>query len=258
MSTEFPSKLNKLLQNLPKGAVITDNWLAKHGISNELKRRYVSSQWLEPIGHSASKRVGDTVTWSGAVWAVLQQGIKIHVGGKTALRLLGLSHYVRVNESIILFKEPKISMPKWFSQVIPKEQISLINTGFIKNQLCISNTSIEHLDIPTSQAERAILEHLYLVGKTETFEEASHLMEALTTLRPALLQKLLEQCSSIKTKRMFLFFGDYYQYDWFNRLDLKKINLGSGNRKLVDNGVLNKEYKITIPKGFINDETSVY
>ncbi|HEX9971507.1 MAG TPA: type IV toxin-antitoxin system AbiEi family antitoxin domain-containing protein, partial [bacterium] len=78
------------------------------------------------------------------------------------------------------------------------------------------------------------------------FAEASHLMENLATLRPQLVQQLLEQCNSIKVKRLFLYFAEKHDHEWFNHLNKNKINLGSGKRVVVKNGKLDKKYQITV------------
>ena len=49
-----------------------------------------------------------------------------------------------------------------------------------------------------------MLELLHLVPEKEPFDEAKLLMEGLTTLRPSVLQPLLENCNSVKAKRLFL------------------------------------------------------
>ncbi len=231
MSTEIPSKLNQLLQKLPKGAVATDAWLRDNGISNELKRRYIMSRWLEPVGRSACKRLGDSIDWPGAVWGAERQGITFHVGGKTALQLHGISHYIRANDVLILFKESNGTMPTWFSEVLSVDRFRLINTKFLSSKLGISEMSMAGLNFLASEPERAILEHLFLVGKTESFEEASLLTEMLTGLRPNLLQQLLESCRSVKTKRLLLFFGDYYHHSWLKKLDLKRIDIRHRKKK---------------------------
>ena len=75
-------------------------------------------------------------------------------------------------------------------------------------------------------------------------------MEGLTTLRPKLVQRLLEECKSIKVRRLFLLMAEYSNHDWFKELNVEKIDLGSGKRVIVKNGVLDKKYKITVPSQY--------
>jgi len=74
------------------------------------------------------------------------------------------------------------------------------------------------------------------------------IMEGLTSLKPSEVQKLLEACTSIKVKRLFLYFAEVSNHTWFNYLDVDKINLGSGKRSIVKDGSYNEKYKITVPQ----------
>jgi hypothetical protein len=101
---------------------------------------------------------------------------------------------------------------------------------------------------------RAFLECLYLVPKKQEFVECYEIMEGLNNLRPKKVQELLEQCTSIKVKRLFLYMAEKAQHDWFNYINLEKINLGKGKRSLVKDGVYISKYRITIPKALANYE----
>ena len=60
-------------------------------------------------------------------------------------------------------------------------------------------------------------------------------MEMLNGLRPELMQTLLEECKSVKVKRLFLFMAEKAEHAWFSDLDLSKISLGTGKRAIVKN-----------------------
>ena len=62
------------------------------------------------------------------------------------------------------------------------------------------------------------------------------------------VQNLLEQCSSIKVKRLFLYMAEKSQHDWFKYINLEKIDIGKGKRSLVKDGVFVAKYAITVPK----------
>ncbi len=96
----------------------------------------------------------------------------------------------------------------------------------------------------------AAMEMLSLVPKGQSFDEAAKIMEGLTTLRPKLVQNMLEECNSIKVKRLFLFIADKHEHAWLNELSMEKINLGSGKRVIVEDGTLDKKYNITVPKEY--------
>ena len=82
----------------------------------------------------------------------------------------------------------------------------------------------------------------------KTSWEADLIFENLVSLRPKQIQILLEECSSIRVKRMFLFFAEKHNHQWLKKLDIKKIDLGSGDRLIHKKGRLDKKYRITIPK----------
>ena len=94
----------------------------------------------------------------------------------------------------------------------------------------------------------AAMELMYLVPTAQSFDEASKISEGLTTLRPQLLQNLLEECSSVKVKRLFLFMAEKHDHDWLHELNIDRINLGKGKRVIVEDGTLDKKYKITVPR----------
>jgi hypothetical protein len=73
-------------------------------------------------------------------------------------------------------------------------------------------------------------------------------MEQMTTLRPEILQDLLEHTDNIKVKRMFLYMAEKAGHYWFDLLDVTKIDTGTAKHQLVENGVYVPKYKITVPK----------
>ena len=62
-----------------------------------------------------------------------------------------------------------------------------------------------------------------------------------------MLQSLLEHCSSVKVKRLFLHLAEKHNHAWFKSLDVTKVSLGSGKRVLVPGGRLDPKYLITVP-----------
>ncbi len=109
MSSFKGLKINKLLRNWPPGTVATSRWLEQQGISQQLTQRYQKSSWIDRIGHGAFIRSGDKVEWEGALFAVQKQlNLPIHVGGKTALQILGVGHFLTLGQKpfVSLFGTP--------------------------------------------------------------------------------------------------------------------------------------------------------
>jgi Transcriptional regulator, AbiEi antitoxin, Type IV TA system len=103
--------------------------------------------------------------------------------------------------------------------------------------------------IRISSPERAAMEMLYYVPLEQGFDEAERIMESLLTLRPALVQKLLETCNSVKVKRLFMYMAEKSSLPCVERLDLGKVDFGKGDRTVLEGGRLDPKYRITIPRG---------
>ena len=73
-------------------------------------------------------------------------------------------------------------------------------------------------------------------------------MAGATTLRPDIVSRLLKDCKNIKVKRLFLWFAQKHNHEWFGRLNLSGVNLGSGKRVIQKDGKLDTKYLITVPK----------
>jgi hypothetical protein len=114
----------------------------------------------------------------------------------------------------------------------------------------LNDTEIKNVKIKVSTPEMAAMEMLYLIPNEQSFDEALKIMEGLTTLRPQLVQSLLEERNSVKVKRLFLYMVEKCQHSWFKELRVEKINLGSGKRVIVQNGALDKKYHITVPREY--------
>jgi hypothetical protein len=95
-------KLNEVLQSWPSGTVAVQTWFDQKKIVRQLSQKYVKGGWVEKIGPGAYIRAGDKVDWRGGVYALQQGlGLPIHVGGKTALELMGRSHFVPLGNPVI-------------------------------------------------------------------------------------------------------------------------------------------------------------
>lgn len=266
MSTQHgqsPSKLNRLLQQWPTGMVATTGWLKAQGVSRQLADTYKRSVWLKPIGHGAYARTGDTVRWIGALHALQQSADRgVHPAGKTALEILGYGHFLAADDRapIWLLGQPGERLPAWFARGPWANQVRYAGAGLFvlpaQSRLGLTEREVEGLKMRLSTPERAILEVLYFVPHLQSFEEARLLMEGLATLRPKLLQQLLEACAFVKVKRLFLALAEASGHAWVSQLDPKRIELGTGKRQIERGGRLHPKYHITLPADFFLDSES--
>ncbi len=253
MSSDIGTKINHLLKTWPVGTIATASWLESQGVYHQLVAHYEHSAWIKRIGHGAFARDGDEVEWKGALFAIQTQlNLPIIAGGKTALELQGVSHFVSSGSGnfVYLFGTPRSRLPTWFQQHDWKAKIHFapMNLFLDNTALGITDKIIGKFSIKLSTRERAILELLSLVPKSQEFDEAKLLFEGLRTLRPDLLQQLLEKCNSIKAKRIFLHLADTTNQPWFKDLDLAKIDLGKGKRMIGKGGSFDSKYNISVPK----------
>ena len=253
MSSQKRYKLNQLLNDFSPGALVTQQWLTKKGIYRQLADRYLKSGWLERFGRGVYIRSGSTAEWLGGVHALQTQlNLPIHVGAYTALNLKGMGHYLALNreEICFLFSNGAQSLPSWFSTHDWDVDIKYCSPYLFGREILDSNTTIELKGQPIiiSSLEKAILEALYLANSNEDIDYSFQIMEGLTTLRPKLLQLLLESCNNIKVKRLFLWMAKKIGHYWASQLSETNINLGKGKRMLYKGGILDTEYLITVPQ----------
>jgi hypothetical protein len=256
MSTEKPSKINQLLQKLPSGALFFSSWMKENGISYELQRRYRDSEWLTSIGAGVMVRTGESPTIFGALSSMNKQtGKHFYVGGLSALELAGYTHYVPMGRPVVYVGYTKGDwVPSWL-----KKQDWGVDLLDVASEYFDTNTGITTMmqgafEILVSTPERAFMECLNLAPKRYNLMDLYYVMEQLTALRPGMVQALLEQNTSVKIKRLFLYMAEKAGHAWFSELDLKKIDTGSGKREIAPNGVYDSKYQIVIPEELKNYE----
>jgi len=244
------SKINLLLQNLPKGVVILASWLTRQGYSHALQQKYIRSGWLEQIGQGAFKRVGDNVTVFGALYAFQSQAKKdIHIGGHSALSIQGYAHYIEMKQrELCLFSSQGFKLPAWFINYKWEQKYVHRQTNLLPAGLALTTNNTASFEVIISSPARAMLESLDMVPAQFDISEAWQIMEGLGTLQPRQVQTLLEKCESVKAKRLFLYFAEKAGHSWFHYLKTDKINLGKGKRCLVKGGKFIRKYQITIPE----------
>lgn len=256
MTTENETKINKMLRSAPAGVVLLSPWLAAQGYSTDLQKYYRKSGWLESIGTGALKRAGDDVDYHGGLYALQNHaGLSVHAGGRTALSLQGRAHYIDMAAGrTVLLGSKKENLPAWFKNKEWETQIDYYTTSFLPADMGLVDLERNNFTVKISSFARAMLECLYLAPKHQEFFECYELMEGMNDLRPKSVQELLENCSSIKVKRLFLYLADKFKHPWLDFVDLSNVDLGSGTRSLVKNGVYIDKYKITVPKEFEKNE----
>lgn len=257
MSLQKDSKLNLLMHLLPEGVAAPSAWLESQGFSRQLVRKYVHSGWLKPLARGVFVRPTQPIDADGLILGLQRLAdIPYHIGGVSALNRLGHAHYLPLGGEQELHLWGEDRLPGWVAAVALPGRLTFHRTRLFGEQA--RTVGLEHVatrvwdwTLAVSSLERAIMEVLSLVDESESsFTHASELFEALTVLRPKVLNELLAACRSLKVKRLFLFLSSHYRYPWTEKLDRSAFDLGKGKRQIVRGGRYDPEFRITIPERF--------
>lgn len=290
MTLQKGHHLNHLLQRLPPGLLVDSEWLQKQGLSRSRIHDYVERGWLERLRprvyrrpaavtqrdlsssatpKSAGRSSSRSVSWELAVVSAQALAERpFHVGGPTALDLLGLSHFLDLGrKSRVWLYDARRTAPSWLMKLPLDVELTLKRRPLFRNdglglewrRLELGTGRVggpveeplrvelwDHF-LRMSGAERAAFEMLEEVGTTVGFHSADRLFEGLANLRPTVLTQLLKQCTSVKAKRLFFFFADRHDHAWARRLDPDRFDLGHGKRQIAKGGRLHPKYAITVP-----------
>jgi predicted transcriptional regulator of viral defense system len=248
-------KIKQILDAQGTDTLLFSSWLTAQGINRAEQAAYVQSGWLEKVAHGVYKVAGANVSLFSAVSAYNSQlGKQCIIGAETALDIRGYSHYVPMGKPLaFLFTESRAKLPQWFlttewDRTIRYHTISL----WTDNNLGLEQCEEDGRTLLISSPERAIMECFNRPFIAQTLMDTYYIMEMLTTLRPKLVQQLLEQCSSVKVKRLFLYLAEKANYPWYKAIDTGRVDLGSGRRMISPTGKYVSKYNITIPTEVYN------
>jgi hypothetical protein len=68
------------------------------------------------------------------------------------------------------------------------------------------------------------------------------------------VQQLLEACTSVKVKRLFLFMAEMTGHAWVKYIKQELLDLGAGKRSIIPNRAYVQKFQITVPKELIRGE----
>lgn len=243
------TKINNLRQQIPSNGIILTSWLEKSGFNRNEVYDYMESGWLQRISIGVYQFTGDTPTLYGILASYQKQiGLKYHIGAASALELKGFSHYIAMGKpTAVVFSPVRPPLPKWLNDADLDMNLAEVATKVL-GTIGIEQMDYQEQILTVSSPERAIMECILLSPSRYDLMDVYYLMEMLTSLRSALIQQLLENCTSVKVKRMFLYMAEKAHHRWFAKLDLSKISLGSGTRSFAKGGVKVNTYDIVIPK----------
>lgn len=254
MATTADSKLKLLTKLFEYSKILITRELERQGFSQDLIQWYRKSGWIKNLGRGAYCFQDSTCNLYDAVFAINgQTDFRLHFGGKTALQeFYGISHFslMKENSKELFIDSENKKLPFWFTGNFANE-ILLRQTEFVKSDNNIEDVEYQQKVLKVSSKERCFLELLYSVPEMTSSVEAKEILELLPTLRPKILQTLLENCSSAKVKRLFFYLSQKVNHSWLKYLNKDKIDLGSGVREIEKGGTFIKEFEIVVKEGEI-------
>ncbi|MHA2216999.1 MAG: type IV toxin-antitoxin system AbiEi family antitoxin domain-containing protein [Candidatus Hodarchaeales archaeon] len=248
-----------LLTNLlPDGQVVNRKWFKTKGFNRMVVDYFVRSGKLERVGHGVYRRPGPPLKWEHVVYSLQEMGSPVHVGGRSALDLQGMAHYLHMGDMQTVELYGVNKLPDWLSALQLSVKLVARGMGAIYKlpSDAITTRPFGHWDwqLRFSTVELALFELLGKVKDESGFSLADKYFESASTLRPKLLNKLLRSCRQIKTKRLFLWFSDRHSHAWRSKLNTGNVDLGSGKRMIIKGGALDKTYSITVPRSMIGEQ----
>lgn len=243
------TKINTLRQQTPSNGIMLTSWLEKSGFSRNEISNYIKSGWLQRISTGVYQFSGDTPSLYGILASYQKQAnMEYHIGAVSALELKGFSHYIAMGKpTAVVFSPVRPPIPKWINETDLDMNLVEVSSKVL-GTAGVEQLGYQGQTLTVSSPERAIMECILLSPARYDLMDIYYLMEMLTSLRSSLVQRLLEDCTSVKVKRMFLYMAEKARHRWFDKLDLSRISLGSGTRSFMKGGVKIPAYDIVIPK----------
>ncbi len=244
------TKINKIQGQVESRGVMNTSWLEHQNVSRTEQVMYVRSGWLKRMATGVYRFANAKPTLFGALSSCeTQVGLPYRIAASTALELHGYIHYVAIGRPQAFIATPvKHHLPKWMKEYNWDRELCEFSTNVFDGEIKTTRVELDGLSLCTSSIELAILECLLLTPSHFNIMDVYHLMEMLTALRPKFLTELLESCSSVKVKRLFLYMAEKANHRWFHQLDLSNVTLGSGPRSFEKGGVKIAKYNIIVPR----------
>ncbi len=254
MGVQTSSKINSLVHSKYAGGLMFSEWLNKAGYSNQLLKKYRNTGWLNMVCRGVMS-MNDTTHDALVSLACYneQMGKNCRVAAHSALELSGFNHYVPMGKPTLMVACADKTIPTWMkSDQFDRTFVPFTTEAFPEPSTTTYKAG--NFELLMSSPEQAFMECLLLAPKRYSFMDLYYIMEQLTSLRPDVVQRLLETSTNYKVKRLFLYMADKANHYWVDMLDKSKIDLGTSKMQLTKGGTYISQYKITIPTELCNYE----
>ena len=230
--------------------VHTHSWFKSHGISYQSIHQCLKNNLIKKLGGGAYVKAKGKLNWQAAIFTAQKElQLPFHVAGQTALELQGLGHFVKMGKKPLVYivKRKETRIPIWLKKNNWGVVFHFKTSSLFSSDLGLMKYNQSQFRFALSSRERAIMEMISYLDLKDSFETLERYFEGLLSLRGSLVQKLLEECSSIKVKRVFLYMANKLKLPIMKHLNIRRIPLGQGKRVVSEKGKLDKTYNITVP-----------
>lgn len=230
-STNEAFSFKRLLAILPRGTPLDVDFLRSHGLSAHHASHLAKAGWLTHLGRGVYMLPGDTLTRDACLAYLMRRHQGLHVGGKTALSWRGVRHNLMFREVIALWGEQPMRLPAWLLErfACAYQTTRLFDAGLLTN-FGLQSLPGGHPEVLVSVPERALLEHLSDVGKTEALQDTRELIEGMRNLRLPILETLLAHTTRIKVVRLARTLAEELDLPWAEAARIYSQKMGGGSR----------------------------
>lgn len=230
-STEDKFSFKRVLAELPRGEPLSTSTLEAHGVSAFRASALARSGWLTHLARGVYMLPGDTLTRDGSLALLSARVSGFHVGGKTALAWRGVRQNVTFREVLTLWGDEPKQLPPWFKERFDSHyQATQLFDANLRKGFGLQPLPNGRSDVLVSVPERAVLELLSDVGKTQSLDEARQLVETLRSLRGKILDELLTHTTRIKVARLAELLASDLDLPWAAVAKRHSQRLGGGKR----------------------------
>lgn len=244
------TQIKQIFIDWKDGEVHGRTWFEQKHVSLRSILKQCQEGFLVKIGPSAFMKKGDELTWQALVRFIqVELKIPVHVSGRSALELQGVSHYLAMGKLTPTLLSYEIKrLPSWVFSVSNAFELKFNKSNIFGAENHLVEITENNARIWASCRELAILELITELDLKNGLETVENYMNSLMTLRPAVLQQILVESESVLAKRVFLYVAEKLHMPFLKELDLSQINLGTGKRVVVEGGKLDKKYLITVDR----------
>ena len=221
----------QVLADIPRGTPLSTPMLRAGGLGAKQTARLAEVGWLQRLGRGTYLLPGDRLDRDAALAYLAESVPGLHVGGKTALAWRGVLHNLAFQERLNLWGDKSAKLPAWFTTAFPAHyQATRLFDDGLPASSGLAALPAGRTDVVVSTPERALLELLSDVGKSQGLEEATHLVEGARTLRLNVLEELLAHLTRIKVARLAHALADELALPWKDLARQHSERLGGGRR----------------------------